>query len=138
LTANSPTSPTARSHDDPCPYNPAADARNGFGSEVPSPISLGQLSVRIQATLDGFARAHTNLPGFDLPDPIAMAVAIDPQTATLTRRLYVDVETAGQLTRGQTVIDHLRLTNREPNADVVLEASRERFDSLLKLTLAAD
>jgi purine nucleosidase len=99
---------------------------------------LGQFSVRIQATLDGFARAHTNLPGFDLPDPIAMAVAIDPQTATLTRRLYVDVETAGQLTRGQTVIDHLRLTNREPNADVVLEASREHFDSLLKLTLAAN
>jgi inosine-uridine nucleoside N-ribohydrolase len=66
----------------------------------------------------------------DLPDPIAMAVAIDPQTATLTRRLNVDVETAGQLTRGQTVIDHLRLTNREPNADVVLEASRERFDDL--------
>jgi purine nucleosidase len=74
----------------------------------------------------------------DHPDPIAMAVAIDPQTATLTRRLNVDVETAGQLTRGQTVIDHLRLTNREPNADVVLEASRERFDDLLKLTLAAD
>jgi hypothetical protein len=42
------------------------------------------------------------------------------------------------LGRGQTVIDHLRLTNRELNADLVLEASRERFDDLLKLTLAAD
>jgi purine nucleosidase len=112
-----------------------------FGSAEAAALSelgpLGQLSVRIQKTLDGFARAHTDLPGFDLPDPIAMAVAIDPQTATLTRRLHVDVETTGQLTRGQTVIDHLMMTNREPNADVVFEASRERFDNLLKITLGA-
>jgi purine nucleosidase len=96
---------------------------------------LGRFSVEIQAAVDSFARAHTGLPGFDLPDPIAMAIAIDPQTATLTRRLFIDVETTGALTRGQTVIDHLGLTKREPNTDVVFEASRERFDSLLKLTL---
>jgi purine nucleosidase len=69
--------------------------------------------------------------------PIAMAVAIDPETATVTRRLYVDIETAGELTRGQTVIDHLGLTGRAPNAEVVFEASRQRFDRLLKLTLTA-
>lgn len=96
---------------------------------------LGRFSVQIQATLDGFARAHTDLPGFDLPDPIAMAVAIDPETATVTRRLHVDIETAGELTRGQSVIDHLGLTGRAPNAEVVFEASRQRLDRLLKLTL---
>jgi len=31
--------------------------------------------------VDSFARARTGLPGFDLPDPIAMAVAIDPHGA---------------------------------------------------------
>ena len=98
---------------------------------------LGRFSVQIQATLDGFARSHTNLPGFDLPDPIAMAVAIDPETATVTRRLHVDIETAGELTRGQTVIDHLGFTGRAPNAEVVFEASRQRLDRLLKLTLTA-
>lgn len=98
---------------------------------------LGRFSVQIQATLDGFARSYTDLPGFDLPDPIAMAVAIDPETATVTRRLYVDIETVGELTRGQTVIDHLGLTGPAPNAEVVFEASRQRFDRLLKLTLTA-
>jgi purine nucleosidase len=93
---------------------------------------LGEFAVDTQATLNGWAREKTGLPGFDYPDPIAMAVALDPSVATSTRRLYVDVETGGELTRGQTVVDHLGLTEEPPNADVVLEASRERFLELLR------
>lgn len=92
---------------------------------------LGEFAVNTQATLNQWARENTGLPGFDYPDPIAMAVALDPSVATSSRRLYVDVETAGELTRGQTVVDHLGITERPPNAEVVLEASRERFLSLL-------
>lgn len=92
---------------------------------------LGEFAVDTQATLNQWARENTGLPGFDYPDPIAMAVALDPSVATSSRRLYVDVETAGELTRGQTVVDHLGITERPPNAEVVLEASRERFLSLL-------
>jgi purine nucleosidase len=93
---------------------------------------LGEFAVDTQATLNAWAREHTGLPGFDYPDPIAMAVALDPSVATSTRRLRVDVETTGELTRGQTVVDHLGLTEQPPNADVVLEASRERFLELLR------
>lgn len=92
---------------------------------------LGRFSADIQGAVDAFARAETGLPGFDLPDPIAMAVALDPSVATETRRLHVAVELRGELTRGQTVVDHLGLTDRAANADVVLAASRERFLSLL-------
>ncbi len=98
---------------------------------------LGAFSVDIQAAVDAFAREHTGLPGFDLPDPIAMAVALDPDVATATRRLFVDVELRGELTRGQTVVDHLGITGEKANVDVVLEASRERFESLLALTLGS-
>ena len=93
---------------------------------------LGEFAVDTQATLNGWAREKTGLPGFDYPDPIAMAVALDPGVATSTRRLHVDVETRGELTRGQTVVDHLGLTEQPPNADIVLEASRERFLQLLR------
>lgn len=92
---------------------------------------LGEFAVDTQATLNGWAREKTGLPGFDYPDPIAMAVALDPGVATSTRRLHVEVETAGEVTRGQTVVDHLGITERPPNAEVVLEASRERFFMLL-------
>jgi purine nucleosidase len=84
---------------------------------------LGAFSVDIQRTLIEFCRTQTKLAGYDLPDPIAMAVALDPQVATDVRPVHVEVAPSGQ-----TVID----TTREANADVVFEASRERFVALLR------
>lgn len=92
---------------------------------------LGAFAVDIQATLTAFAAAETSLEGFDLPDPIAMAVAIDPSVATDVRRLNVRVVTGDGIAAGQTVIDHLNVEHRAPNADVVFEASRDRFMDLL-------
>jgi purine nucleosidase len=91
---------------------------------------LGELSVDIQRTLVEFALEHTRLAGFDLPDPIAMAVALDPAVATDVRRVHVAVELRGELTRGQTVVDHDSRFGAA-NADVVFAASRERFLALL-------
>lgn len=85
----------------------------------------------IQRVLDDFARQTTHLAGFDLPDPIAMAIALDPRVATVIRRLFVAVETGGEWGRGQTVVDHLGITGREPNVDVVLEADRTAFLAML-------
>jgi purine nucleosidase len=98
---------------------------------------LGEFAVDTQATLNDWARENSGLEGFDYPDPIAMAVALDPAVATSTRRLYVDVETSGELTRGQTVVDHVGFTGQSPTAEVVLEASRERFVELLVQALRA-
>ncbi len=92
---------------------------------------LAAFCVDIQAALTRFGESYLKQVGFDLPDPIAMAVALDPSVATITKRLRVDIETTSPLTRGATVVDHLRITEREPNADVVLEASRERFLGIL-------
>jgi purine nucleosidase len=91
---------------------------------------LGEFAVDIQRTLVEFALQHTSLAGFDLPDPIAMAVALDPSVATDVRRVHVAVERSGELTRGQTVVDHDSRFGGA-NADVVFAASRERFLALL-------
>lgn len=92
---------------------------------------LGRFCVDIQQYLRRFGVEKLGLDGFDLPDPIAMAVALDPQVATRSRHLHVDIETHSALTRGATVVDHLGITGQEPNAIVVLEASRERFLEIL-------
>ncbi|CAA9448619.1 MAG: Inosine-uridine preferring nucleoside hydrolase [uncultured Rubrobacteraceae bacterium] len=92
---------------------------------------LAEFCVDIQRVLDEWARENTRLAGFDLPDPIAMAIALDPSVATEMRRLFVAVETGGAWSRGQTVVDHLNVAGREPNVEVVVEASRERFLDLL-------
>jgi purine nucleosidase len=84
---------------------------------------LGEFAVDIQRTLVEFTRTQTHLAGFDLPDPIAMAVALDPSVATEVRPAHVEVAPTAQ-----TVVDE----SGEPNADVVFEASRERFVALLR------
>ena len=98
---------------------------------------LAEFCVNIQRVLDAWARENTRLAGFDLPDPIAMAVALDPAVATETRRLFVAVETGGTWSRGQTVVDHLGVIGREPNVEVVTEASRGRFLEILHAAVGA-
>ena len=92
---------------------------------------LATFCVDIQAALIKFATETSGLDGFDLPDPIAMAVAIDPAISTVAKRLFVAIEIGGVWCRGQTVVDHLGVTGRDPNVEVVVEASRERFLELL-------
>ena len=98
---------------------------------------LAHFCVDIQQMVNKFAIEVTNLEGYDLPDPIAMAIALDPEVATHTVSPHVAIEIHSQLCRGQTVVDHLRLTDNEPNVEVVLEASRERFLALLHAAVQA-
>jgi purine nucleosidase len=85
---------------------------------------LGAFSVDIQKTLIEFCRTKTKLDGYDLPDPIAMAVALDRRVATQTVRARVEVDP-------ETAQTHLRVDG-EPQCDVVVAASRERFVALLR------
>jgi len=95
--------------------------------ELRAVSDLSAFCVDIQKALREFGISYLKQDGFDLPDPIAMAVALEPDVATVTKHLRVDIETKSELTRGATVVDHLRVSGREPNVDLVLEASRERF-----------
>lgn len=49
-------------------------------------------------------------PGIGLPDPVAMAIALDPTICTRSSKCYVDVECDGTFTRGMTVVDELGVT----------------------------
>lgn len=88
---------------------------------------LAEMCVDIQRVLTEFCHDETKLAGFDLPDPIAMAYAIDATVATETRRLHCAVECDSPLTRGMVVMDLLGFGGHEPNALVVTAADRSRF-----------
>lgn len=103
--------------------------------ELHAVSDLAAFCVDIQKALREFGISYLKQDGFDLPDPIAMAVALEPEVATVTKHLRVDIETNSELTRGATVVDHLRVSGREPNVNVVLEASRERFLETLYATV---
>ena len=78
--------------------------------------------------------------GAFIHDPLAVAAALDRSLVT-TEALYVDVETAGELTAGMTVADRRRLTGNVPNLDVAQAADIKTFlDRLIERVggLAAD
>ncbi len=93
---------------------------------------LAHFCMDIQKTLLDFSLNELGLNGFSLPDPIAMAVALNPEIVTHSEQLYVTVETESELCRGQTVVDHIGVTGLSPNTKVVLEVSRKGFmDALI-------
>ncbi len=82
-------------------------------------------------------------PGLGLPDPVAMAVALDPTICTRKSDHYVDIETTSELTRGMSVVDALGVTHDvrnptwhafrrgPPNATVCWEIDVRRWKALL-------
>ena len=63
-------------------------------------------------------------------DVPAVAYAIDP-TLMETQRLPVAIDTASELTRGQTVADWYGLTGRDANVDVCLDVHAKRLTDLV-------
>jgi purine nucleosidase len=61
---------------------------------------------------------QTGEHGISLPDPVAMAVALDPSIVTSQSQHFVDVETQSELTRGMTVVDRLNVAHNQRNRDV--------------------
>ena len=80
-----------------------------FRSGLPIEMVGWELS-REDANLDN--RSLFRAPGISLPDPVAMAVALDPEVVTRRSRHAVDVECEGTLTRGMTVVDQLDVVRR--------------------------
>jgi purine nucleosidase len=58
---------------------------------------------------------QTGERGISLPDPVAMAVLLEPELSLTSSSHYVDVETASPLTRGMTVVDRLDVTGDARN-----------------------
>jgi purine nucleosidase len=71
--------------------------------------------------------SSAHMPGaMDLPDPVAMAAALEPDRATW-QRVAADVECTGELTRGALVIDHWGTTGAEPNVDLCTGFDHDHF-----------
>jgi purine nucleosidase len=55
--------------------------------------------------------------GISLPDPVAMAIALDATIVTSQSQHFVEVETESELTRGMTVVDRLNVAHDERNRE---------------------
>ena len=112
---------------------------------------LARFAIDCNGTALEVNRSLFRAPGISLPDPVAMAVALDPGVVTRRSRHLVDVECDGTLTRGMTVVDELDVVrrgladasgwpkeaaSREPNVTVCREIDVLRFKERLFRALA--
>ena len=72
--------------------------------------------------------------GAPLHDPCTIAWLIDP-TMFKSDKMNVDVETQGELTRGETVCDYYTLTDKPKNTEVLLGIDREKFIDLVMTSI---
>jgi purine nucleosidase len=91
-------------------------------------------------------KAQSGEIGIPLPDPVAMAVAIDPSICTHRSTHRVMVDTGGELTRGMTVVDRLNVGGDPRNhstwrrsrpVSVCWEIAVPRWKAMLLQLLAA-
>ncbi|MGP4101660.1 nucleoside hydrolase [Nonomuraea sp. KM90] len=90
---------------------------------------LAAFAHRINRAVADWARDVTGLAGYDLPDPVAMAVALRPELVTERERAHVDVA-LGDETRGQLIIDRRRAAP-PPNVTLVRRVDEQGFKRLL-------
>lgn len=78
------------------------------------------------------ARRQSGTDRLELPDPTAMAVAIDRErVVTEISRHYVEVEADSPLTRGMSVVDSLEVTGNPANVEVVKAIDADRFKRMV-------
>ena len=85
-----------------------------------------------------FEKANRGTTGSTNPDPLGVAIAIDPSIATKWISLYLHVELAGELTRGMLIYgDNIYTLAPQPpaNVDMCIEASNAKFKQLVFGTL---
>ena len=93
-----------------------------------------EIAVDSQKSVREFGKA-TGMVGFDLPDPIAMAVALSEDTVVDSKMAAVAVVLGDGLACGMTIIDDRGYLGRKESTRVILKADSAHFRKLLKESL---
>ncbi|NWG16446.1 MAG: nucleoside hydrolase [Chloroflexi bacterium] len=75
-------------------------------------------------------------PGYLLPDPLAMAITLQPDLIRQSAEYAVTVELHGTHTRGQTIIDHMARSGHKPNVRVIQKLDIDGVAALYRRMLA--
>ena len=90
---------------------------------------------RVSATTLAFIEKFMGAQFMLEPDLLAAAVALEPEIVTRAETHHVQIELAGENTRGQSTVDWFDRTGCPPNAELVLELDTDRVWELLKAAL---
>jgi purine nucleosidase len=97
---------------------PAALNLNDIERVLSFDTPLARFAIECNSRAQEAYFEQTGEHGISLPDPVAMAVALDPTIVTQQSDNYVDVETSSELTLGMTVVDRLNVAGNDRNRSV--------------------
>lgn len=96
-------------------YDAALD-RGDIAQVLALETPLARFTVECNSRAQEAYLEQTGEHGISLPDPIAMALLLDPTLALEASEHAVEIECESELTRGMTVVDRLNVTRDERNA----------------------
>lgn len=102
--------------------NAIRSLNNGIGPILADLLDFFNLSTTVNFLVDD----ENYEEGVHMHDPCAVAILLHPEKF-VTRKLYGDVETSGEYSRGCTVIDYDDLYHREKNVTVAFDLDRDWF-----------
>lgn len=76
------------------------------------------------------------LPGMPLPDPLTMAIALEPQIIKQAHHVFAAVETSGRISRGLLSVDWNPSEQNKPNAHIITEIDFDNFKQILSTCLS--
>ena len=83
---------------------------------------LAEFAISCNSAAAKAYHTQTGEVGISLPDPIAMAILLDPALTLVSSMHFIDVETRSELTRGMTVVDRLNVSGDARNRPMWREA----------------
>jgi purine nucleosidase len=96
----------------------------------------GRFFAEISQSVVSFLQQLDARSGYLLPDPLAMAVALEPEVVRRSEQHHVTVELQGAQTRGQTVVDYFGRTGLPPNVTIVTDLDTNRVYAMFQRMLA--
>jgi purine nucleosidase len=114
-------------------YHPLSWEQYDALAAIPTPE--GRFFKGISGRIVSMIRGISGRLGYLLPDPLAMAVALDRRLILEQERRPVTVALVGEHTRAQTVVDYRFRAQSTPNTDIVTRVDVDGFYQLLRRAL---
>lgn len=87
--------------------------------------------VAVNRQVRKYTKKAQGLDATSCPDSITMSVVLNHRVATDVRRRFVEADNSSGVSRGATVVDHLKVLGRMPNVSIVYEASQTLYRKML-------
>ena len=111
--------------------------RHGFlGAEELSEIgdfrtNESEFFLAVNRQVRRFMKKTHGLDGTVCTDSLAMSMVLNRRVASDMRKKYLEVDNTEGPSRGATIVDELGVLGREPNVDIVYEASEKLYRDML-------